>query len=308
MALKLGDYVVTEAGFGADLGAEKFLRHQVPHGWPHARTPCVVVATVRALKHNGGVAKAELTEENLEALEAGHAQPAAPRAPTSRASAACPWWWPSTAFPTDTAAELALVADRVQRAGRQRGPLRGLGQGRRGRPRPGRGGPAPLRTSRPTSASAYELDEPHAPRRSRPLPRRVYHADGVDFAPKASAHAATARGASGFGGLPVCMAKTQYSFSDDATKLLGAPRGLPHHRARACACSAGAGFVVALTGDIMTMPGLPQASPPPRRSTSTPERPHHRPVLVEKKGQSLFLIPVSKRFGVTCFLKPVLPA
>ena len=251
VAMKLGDYVVTEAGFGADLGAEKFcdIKCRMAGLAPNA---CVVVATVRALKHNGGVPKAELSEENLEALEAGM-----PNLLRHVSNIKGVWGLPVVvainAFPTDTPAELALVEQRCNELGVNVTLSEVWAKG-------GEGGLAlaeeVLRLCDEPSdfRFAYELDEPLA-KKVEDIATRVYHADGVDFAPKA-ARMLRQLEEQGFGGLPVCMAKTQYSFSDDP-KLLGAPEGF-RITVRDLRVSAGAGFVVALTGDIMTMPGLPR--------------------------------------------------
>ena len=251
VAMKLGDYVVTEAGFGADLGAEKFcdIKCRMAGLTPNA---CVVVATVRALKHNGGVPKAELSEENLEALEAGM-----PNLLRHVSNIKGVWGLPVVvainAFPTDTPAELALVEQRCNELGVNVALSEVWAKG-------GEGGLAlaeeVLRLCDEPSdfRFAYELDEPLA-KKVEDIATRVYHADGVDFAPKA-ARMLRQLEEQGFGGLPVCMAKTQYSFSDDP-KLLGAPEGF-RITVRDLRVSAGAGFVVALTGDIMTMPGLPR--------------------------------------------------
>ena len=251
VAMKLGDYVVTEAGFGADLGAEKFcdIKCRMAGLTPNA---CVVVATVRALKHNGGVPKAELSEENLEALEAGM-----PNLLRHVSNIKGVWGLPVVvainAFPTDTPAELALVEQRCNELGVNVTLSEVWAKG-------GEGGLAlaeeVLRLCDEPSdfRFAYELDEPLA-KKVEDIATRVYHADGVDFAPKA-ARMLRQLEEQGFGGLPVCMAKTQYSFSDDP-KLLGAPEGF-RITVRDLRVSAGAGFVVALTGDIMTMPGLPR--------------------------------------------------
>ena len=251
VAMKLGDYVVTEAGFGADLGAEKFcdIKCRMAGLTPNA---CVVVATVRALKHNGGVPKAELSEENLEALEAGM-----PNLLRHVSNIKGVWGLPVVvainAFPTDTPAELALVEQRCNELGVNVALSEVWAKG-------GEGGLAlaeeVLRLCDEPSdfRFAYELDEPLA-KKVEDIATRVYHADGVDFAPKA-ARMLRQLEEQGFGSLPVCMAKTQYSFSDDP-KLLGAPEGF-RITVRDLRVSAGAGFVVALTGDIMTMPGLPR--------------------------------------------------
>ena len=250
-AMRLADYVVTEAGFGADLGAEKFLDIKC-RATGLAPSAVVLVATVRALKYNGGVAKDALTEENLEALEAGM-----PNLLRHVSNIKGVWGLPVVvainAFPTDTPAELALVEQRCNELGVNVALSEVWAKG-------GEGGRAlaeeVLRLCDEPSDFhfAYELDEPLA-KKVEDIATRVYHADGVDFAPKA-ARMLRQLEEQGFGGLPVCMAKTQYSFSDDP-KRLGAPEDF-RITVRDLRVSAGAGFVVALTGDIMTMPGLPR--------------------------------------------------
>ena len=250
-AMRLADYVVTEAGFGADLGAEKFLDIKC-RATGLAPSAVVLVATVRALKYNGGVAKDALTEEDLEALEDGM-----PNLLRHVSNIKGVWGLPVVvainAFPTDTPAELALVEQRCNELGVNVALSEVWAKG-------GEGGCAlaeeVLRLCDEPSdfRFAYELDEPLA-KKVEDIATRVYHADGVDFAPKA-ARMLRQLEEQGFGGLPVCMAKTQYSFSDDP-KRLGAPEGF-RITVRDLRVSAGAGFVVALTGDIMTMPGLPR--------------------------------------------------
>ena len=250
-AMRLADYVVTEAGFGADLGAEKFLDIKC-RATGLVPSAVVLVATVRALKYNGGVAKDALTEENLEALEAGM-----PNLLRHVSNIKGVWGLPVVvainAFPTDTPAELALVEQRCNELGVNVALSEVWAKG-------GEGGRAlaeeVLRLCDEPSdfRFAYELDEPLA-KKVEDIATRVYHADGVDFAPKA-ARMLRQLEEQGFGGLPVCMAKTQYSFSDDPNRL-GAPEGF-RITVRDLRVSAGAGFVVALTGDIMTMPGLPR--------------------------------------------------
>ena len=250
-AMRLADYVVTEAGFGADLGAEKFLDIKC-RATGLVPSAVVLVATVRALKYNGGVAKDALTEENLEALEAGM-----PNLLRHVSNIKGVWGLPVVvainAFPTDTPAELALVEQRCNELGVNVALSEVWAKG-------GEGGRTlaeeVLRLCDEPSdfRFAYELDEPLA-KKVEDIGTRVYHADGVDFAPKA-ARMLRQLEEQGFGGLPVCMAKTQYSFSDDP-KRLGAPEGF-RITVRDLRVSAGAGFVVALTGDIMTMPGLPR--------------------------------------------------
>ncbi len=249
-AMKLGDYVVTEAGFGADLGAEKFcdIKCRMAGLEPDA---CVVVATVRALKHNGGVAKADLNEENLEALEAG--MPNLLRHVTNmREVFGLPVVVAINAFPTDTAAELALVEAKCKELGVNVALSEVWAKG-------GEGGLALAEEvvrlcDEPSEFTpAYELGG--IAETIEAIAGRVYHADGVDFTPAARKQIAQLE-EQGFTNMPVCMAKTQYSFSDNA-KLLGAPEGF-RITVKNVKVSAGAGFVVALTGDIMTMPGLPK--------------------------------------------------
>ena len=247
-ALKLGDYVVTEAGFGADLGAEKFLdiKCRMAGLDPDA---VVIVATVRALKYNGGVPKAELTSENLEALEAGIPN-LLRHVSNIRDVYGLPCVVAINAFPTDTPAELALVERKCQELGVNVALSEVWAKG-------GEGGEA-------LAEEVMRLcEEPHEFRYSYEtgssiedaldaIATKIYHADGVDYTPAAKRQLAQLK-ANGFGNLPVCVAKTQYSFTDDQHKL-GAPEGF-RITVRNLRVSAGAGFVVALTGDIMTMPG-----------------------------------------------------
>lgn len=251
MAMALGDYCVTEAGFGADLGAEKFLdiKCRLADLNPDA---VVVVATVRALKNHGGVAKADLNNENLEALEAG-----LPNLLQHVENITKVYQLPCVVainrFPTDTEAELKLVEDKCRELGVNVALSEVWAKG-------GEGGLAladevvRLCEEPNEFRFAYE-DNLSLAEKIEAIATKVYHADGVDFEPKAAAELAKLEGL-GFGGMPVCMAKTQYSFSDDAKKL-GAPRDF-RITVRNVKVSAGAGFVVALTGDIMTMPGLPK--------------------------------------------------
>ncbi|MRX81478.1 formate--tetrahydrofolate ligase [Eggerthella guodeyinii] len=251
MAMALGDYCVTEAGFGADLGAEKFLdiKCRLAGLRPDA---VVVVATVRALKNHGGVAKADLNDENLEALEAG-----LPNLLQHVENITKVYQLPCVVainrFPTDTEAELALVEQKCRDLGVNVALSEVWAKG-------GEGGLAladevvRLCEEPNDFQFAYE-DDLSLVEKIEAIATRVYHADGVDFEPKALTELAKLEKL-GFGGMPVCMAKTQYSFSDDAKKL-GAPRDF-RITVRNVKVSAGAGFVVALTGDIMTMPGLPK--------------------------------------------------
>ena len=250
VAAKLGDYVVTEAGFGADLGAEKFcdIKCRMSGIRPDA---CVVVATVRALKHNGGVPKAALGEENLEALEAGmpnllrHVE-------NMRDVFGLPVVVAINAFPTDTPAELELVERRCHELGVNVALSEVWAKG-------GEGGLAlaeeVVRLCEQPSHFGFAYELGGIREEIEAIASRVYHADGVDFAPAAARQLAQLE-EQGFTNMPVCMAKTQYSFTDDA-KRLGAPE---HFRitVRNVKVAAGAGFVVVLTGNIMTMPGLPK--------------------------------------------------
>ncbi len=256
MAMALGDYCVTEAGFGADLGAEKFLdiKCRLAGLAPDA---VVVVATVRALKNHGGVAKADLNEENLEALEAG-----LPNLLQHVENITNVYHLPCVvainAFPTDTPAELALVEEKCRELGVNVALSEVWAKG-------GAGGLALADEvvrlcaegdaegrSAETFAFSYDDGLPIA-EKIEAIAQRIYRADGVVFEPAAKKEIAQLE-ALGFGGMPVCMAKTQYSFSDDAA-MLGAPRGFTI-TVRQVKVSAGAGFIVALTGSIMTMPGL----------------------------------------------------
>ena len=251
VALKMGDYAITEAGFGADLGAEKFLdiKCRLAGLKPSA---VVVVATVRALKHHGGVAKADLNNENLEALEKG-----LPNLLRHVENITTVYGLPCVVainrFPTDTEAELKLVEDKCKELGVNVALSEVWAKG-------GEGGMALAQEvirlcEEPNHFSfAYELDQPIEAKLAD-IVKKVYHGDGVALTPAAKKQVAELT-ALGFGGLPICMAKTQYSFSDDQN-LLGAPEGFTV-TVRNIKVSAGAGFLVALTGDIMTMPGLPK--------------------------------------------------
>ncbi|QOY59958.1 formate--tetrahydrofolate ligase [Thermophilibacter immobilis] len=249
-ALRLGDYVVTEAGFGADLGAEKFcdITCRMAGLAPDA---CVVVATVRALKHHGGVARADLGTENLEALERGLPN-LLQHVDTMRSVYGLPVVVAVNAFPTDTPAELALVEDKCRALGVNVALSEVWAKGSEG------GGALAREVVRlcdePSDFRyAYELGS--LKEELEFVARRVYRADGVSYTSAAERQIAQLE-EQGFTNLPVCIAKTQYSFTDDQTKL-GAPTGFAI-TVRSVRVSAGAGFVVALTGDIMTMPGLPR--------------------------------------------------
>lgn len=251
MAMKLGEYAVTEAGFAADLGAEKFLdiKCRMAGLRPSA---VVIVATVRALKYHGGVEKSELNEENIEALEKGMPN-LLQHVKNIKEVFGLPCVVAINAFPTDTREELKVVEDRCREVGVNVALSEVWSKG-------GEGGielakevvrlceePNEFRQS-------YELDR-RIEEKLEEICKKIYHADGINLTDNAKKQAKQLEEL-GFGGLPICMAKTQYSFSDDASKR-GAPRGFSVTVRNLKVC-AGAGFIVALTGDIMTMPGLPK--------------------------------------------------
>ena len=251
MAMKLGDYAVTEAGFAADLGAEKFLdiKCRMAGLTPSA---VVVVATVRALKYHGGVAKADLNQENLAALEKG--MPNLLRhVKNIKDVFGLPCVVAINAFPTDTKAELDLVEAKCKELGVNVALSEVWAKG-------GEGGIALAEEvvrlcEQPNSfRQSYDL-ESSIEEKLEAICKRIYHADGVQLTDGAKKQAKTLAEL-GFANMPICMAKTQYSFSDDPA-LLGAPEGFTV-TVRNLKVSAGAGFIVALTGDIMTMPGLPK--------------------------------------------------
>ena len=251
MALKLGDYAVTEAGFGADLGAEKFLdiKCRMAGLTPDA---VVVVATVRALKHHGGAAKGELGQENLEALEKGLPN-LLQHVDNIKNVYGLPCVVAVNAFPTDTRAELDLVQAKCRELGVNAALSEVWAKG-------GKGGLAlaqevvRLCGERNEFRFSYDTGD-SIEKKLEDIVKKVYRGDGVVLTANAKKQAQQLAGL-GFGGLPICMAKTQYSFSDDPA-LLGAPRGFEVTVRNLKVC-AGAGFLVALTGDIMTMPGLPK--------------------------------------------------
>ena len=251
MALKLGDYVITEAGFAADLGAEKFLDIKCRMA---GLTPAavVVVATVRALKYHGGVPKAELNQENLEALEKGLPN-LLQHVGNIKNVYGLPCVVAINAFPTDTKAELDLVEAKCRELGVNVALSEVWAKG-------GEGGRAlaqevvRLCEEENHFQYAYETQLP-IEEKLEAIVKKIYHGDGVVLTPAAKKQVKQLTDL-GFGDLPICMAKTQYSFSDDAG-LLGAPKGFTV-TVRNLKVSAGAGFLVALTGDIMTMPGLPK--------------------------------------------------
>ena len=252
MAMRISDYTVTEAGFGADLGAEKFfdIKCRLAGLRPSA---VVVVATVRALKNHGGVPKAELNSENLEALEKG-----LPNLIQHVENITNVYRLPCVvainAFPTDTKAELELIEKKCRELNVNVALSEVWAKG-------GSGGielakeVVRLCEKENGFTFAYDTEDP-IETKLNDIARRIYRADAAILTPNARKQMAELE-AMGFGRLPICMAKTQYSFSDDQT-LLGAPRGFSI-TVRNIKVSAGAGFLVALTGDIMTMPGLPKA-------------------------------------------------
>ena len=251
MALALGDYAVTEAGFGADLGAEKFLdiKCRMAGLTPDA---VVVVATVRALKHHGGAAKSDLGREDLAALEKGLPN-LLQHVDNIKNVYGLPCVVAINAFPTDTKAELDLVEAKCRELGVRAALSEVWAKG-------GEGGIAlaeeVVRLCEEPKDFRFAYDE-KAPieKKLEDIVRKVYRGDGAVLAPNAKKQAQQLTEL-GFGDLPICMAKTQYSFSDDPA-LLGAPRGFTVTVRNLKVC-AGAGFLVALTGDIMTMPGLPK--------------------------------------------------
>ena len=251
MAMKLGDYAVTEAGFGADLGAEKFLDIKCRMA---GLTPSVVVVveTVRALKHHGGVAKADLNNENLVALEAGlpnllqHVE-------NITKVFKLPCVVAMNAFPTDTEAELKLVEEKCHELGVNVALSEVWAKG-------GEGGKALAEEvvrlcEEPNDFTFSYEDNMSIMEKLNAIATKIYRADGVQLVGSAVKQIKQLEEL-GFGNMPICMAKTQYSFSDDQKKL-GAPRNFTI-QVRNLKVSAGAGFIVALTGDIMTMPGLPK--------------------------------------------------
>ena len=253
LAMKTGDYAITEAGFGADLGAEKFLdiKCRLAGLKPSA---VVIVATVRSLKYNAGIPFAELTAENLEALEAGLPN-LLQHVGNIKNVYKLPCVVAINAFPTDTDAELELVQAKCRELGVNAVLAQHWAKG-------GEGAIALAEEvvrvceeeSNEDFSFSYEL-EGSIEDKLNTIAQRIYHADGVVLTPQAKQQAKQLEEL-GYGKLPICVAKTQYSFTDDPTKL-GAPTGFTV-TVRNLKISAGAGFIVALTGDIMTMPGLPK--------------------------------------------------
>ena len=252
-AMKLADYTVTEAGFAADLGAEKFLDIKCRAGGFHPDA-VVIVATVRALKYHGGVPKAELNSENLEALEKGLPN-LLQHVDNVKNVYGLPCVVAINAFPTDTKAELDLVEAKCKEQGVNVRLSEVWAKG-------GEGGKAlaeeVIRLAEDTTNDhfqfVYDLEDSIEEKLNK-IATKVYRADGVVLAGDAKKQAAQLTEL-GFDKMPICMAKTQFSFSDDASKL-GAPRGFKI-TVREIKVNAGAGFLVAKTGNIMTMPGLPK--------------------------------------------------
>ena len=251
MALKMADIAVTEAGFGADLGAEKFFDIKCRKAGLHPDA-VVLVATVRALKYNGGVAKANLSEENLDALRKGIVN--LEKHIENLQKYGVPVVVALNAFVSDTEAEIAFIREFCESRGCEFALSEVWAKG-------GEGGIAlaekVLKTLEEKKSDFRMLYEDHLSLKEKieTIAKEIYGADGVTYAPAADKMLKKIEDM-GFGDLPVCMAKNQYSLSDDATKL-GRPVGFTVN-IREVYVSAGAGFVVALTGAIMTMPGLPK--------------------------------------------------
>ena len=251
MALKIADYVITEAGFAADLGAEKFLdiKCRMAGLKPAA---VVVVATVRALKHHGGCQKEQLNKEDLVALEKGLPN-LLQHVDNMKNVYGLPVVVAINAFPTDTRAELDLVEKKCNELGVNVALSEVWEKG-------GAGGVElakeviRLCDEESEFSFSYDIDD-SIDVKIENIAKKIYHADGVDFTPKAKKSMEKLKEL-GFDNVPVCIAKTQYSFSDNP-KLLGAPKDF-RITIRDMKISAGAGFIVAYAGDIMTMPGLPK--------------------------------------------------
>lgn len=252
MALKLGDYVVTEAGFGADLGAEKFLdiKCRTAGFKPSA---VVIVATVRALKHHGGAQKSELSAENLEALEKG-----IPNLLKHIENITDKFGLPAVVainrFPTDTEAELKLIEDKCKLYGANVALSEVWAKGSEGGIELAEEVIRLIDEGNSNFRYVYD-DNCSLMEKIEAIVEKIYGGEGVDFSPAAVKEISKIE-EMGFKNLPVCMAKTQYSLSDDPKKL-GRPKNF-RLSVRNVKVSAGAGFVVVLTGDIMTMPGLPR--------------------------------------------------
>ena len=252
LSLKLADYVVTEAGFGADLGAEKFLDIKCRMADLHP-SAVVLVATVRALKSHGGVAKPDLNKPNVEAVRKGAAN-LERHIDNIKNSFGLPVCVAINAFPTDTPEEMAVIEEVCAKAGVKCALSEVFAKG-------GEGGKALAETvlsimpEEPQPIQyTYDLGA-SLPEKIEAVAKKIYRADGVTYTPAAK-KMLDDLAAMGYGELPVCIAKTQYSFSDNA-KLTGAPTGFKMN-VREVRLSAGAGFVVVICGSIMTMPGLPK--------------------------------------------------
>ena len=252
LSLKLADYVVTEAGFGADLGAEKFLDIKCRMADLHP-SAVVLVATVRALKSHGGVAKPDLNKPNVEAVRKGAAN-LERHIDNIKNGFGLPVCVAINAFPTDTPEEMAVIEEVCAKAGVKCALSEVFAKG-------GEGGKALAET---VLSIMPEVPQPiqytydlgaSLPEKIEAVAKKIYRADGVTYAPAAK-KMLDDLAAMGYGELPVCIAKTQYSFSDNA-KLTGAPTGFKMN-VREVRLSAGAGFVVVICGSIMTMPGLPK--------------------------------------------------
>ena len=251
MALKIGDYAVTEAGFGADLGAEKFIDIKCRMAGI-APSAVVVVATVRALKHHGGVAKADLNNENLPALEKGM-----PNLLRHVENVTTVYGLPCVVainrFPTDTEAELEMVRSQCQKLGVNVALSEVWAKGGAGAEELAK---EVIRLCETPNQFDYVYDaDLSIKEKLNTIVQRIYRGKGAVLTAAAAKQAAQLEEL-GFGKLPICMAKTQYSFTDNA-KELGAPEGFSVSVSNLKVC-AGAGFIVALTGDVMTMPGLPK--------------------------------------------------
>lgn len=252
LSLKLADYVVTEAGFGADLGAEKFLDIKCRMADLHP-SAVVLVATVRALKSHGGVAKPDLNKPNVEAVRKGAAN-LERHIDNIKNGFGLPVCVAINAFPTDTPEEMAVIEEVCAKAGVKCALSEVFAKG-------GEGGKALAETvlsimpedPQPIQYT-YDLGA-SLPEKIESVAKKIYRADGVTYTPAAK-KMLDDLAAMGYGELPVCIAKTQYSFSDNA-KLTGAPTGFKMN-VREVRLSAGAGFVVVICGSIMTMPGLPK--------------------------------------------------
>lgn len=251
LALKLGDYAITEAGFGADLGAEKFLDIKCRQAGLNPDA-VVIVATVRALKMHGGVAKKDLGEENLEALKAGLGN--LEKHIENIAKYGLPSVVAINAFPTDTEAELALLNECCQKLGVDVAISKVWEKGADGGIELAEKLLAVLETKEANYHPLYDLDL-SIEKKIETIVKEIYGGDGVEFTKKAK-NKMKKYTEQGLGQLPICIAKTQYSLSDQPA-LLGRPTGFTV-TINDVIPSAGAGFLVAISGDIMRMPGLPK--------------------------------------------------